>query len=450
MIESLIPASELPTRRVGPLSYFRAVLLGLLRLRERGLRLLRTFHAIFTKSDYQRLFQRCLTHPKIIPSILRATFGVKRYSKKYFDQKSETSGPPITVIIRTTNLCNQRCTMCGQWGDNGYLKKLPAKEVAKQLSTEQILNLIDQVAPNRPYISFFGGEPLMRKDIGELVARATSHNLLTTMNSNCTLLKQRADELVKAGLSFYRASLDGPQGVNEKIRVSNDSYTEAVDGLKYLMEVRKREKSAFPIIQMCTTITLQNQYHLVETAELADELGVDTFALLFGIFMTEPLIAKSNKISREALDFEWNSWKGFVDDRTGMDVQAIQKQLDEIKSRKWKFRFRTYPPMDTAFDVDNHYNHPEKTHGGGLCVLPWVRMEVLPNGDVGLCEDTPDYLAGNVQTQHPLEIWNGLKYKRFRKYLLDQGIFPSCTRCSALYEVPHYLNEFLPPIAFDV
>jgi MoaA/NifB/PqqE/SkfB family radical SAM enzyme len=417
---------------------------------ERLLTLLRTAGAVVTKPDYRRLLRRGLTHPRMIPAIARASFGVKHHTRKYFDRKLKTSGPPITVIIRTTNLCNQRCKMCGQWGDNGFFKAMPKQEVARQLSTEQIKTLIDQVASSRPFISFFGGEPLMREDIAEIVGHATSRHLLTTMNSNCTLLKERAEGLVDAGLSFYRASLDGPKGVNEKIRVSRDSYTEAVEGLQHLMEVRERKRSAFPILQMCTTITLENQYHLVETARLADELGADTFALLFGIFMTEPLLAKSNEVSRRALEFEWKSWRGFIDDRTGMDVKAIQEQLCEIRRARWKFRFRTYPPSNTSFDVDAHYNHPERTHGGGLCVLPWVRMEVLANGDVGLCEDTPDYMAGNVLTEHPLAIWNGPRYARFREYLLEQGIFPSCTRCSALYEVPHYLNEFLAPIEFDV
>lgn len=412
--------------------------------------LLRTANAVATKPDYRRLLRRGLAHPRMIPSMVRATFGVAHHTRRYFDRKLRVSGPPVTVIIRTTNLCNQRCTMCGQWGDKGFFKTMPKPEVARQLSTAQIKTLIDQVAPARPFISFFGGEPLMRDDIGELVGHATARHLLTTMNSNSTLLKQRADALVDAGLSFYRASLDGPRGVNEKIRVSRDSYTEAVDGLRHLMAVRDRRGSAFPIIQLCTTVTRENQYHLVETARLADELGVDTFALLFGIFMTDALLAKSNEVSRRSLDFEWKSWKGFIDDRSGMDVPAIQEQLDEIRRTRWRFRFRTYPPSDASFDVATHYLHPERTHGGGLCVLPWVRMEVLANGDVGLCEDTPDYLAGNVLAEHPLAIWNGPRYARFRQHLLDEGIFPSCTRCSALYEVPHYLNEFLAPIEFDV
>lgn len=386
----------------------------------------------------------------MIPAVARVSVGVAHHTRRYFDRGRETSGAPITVIIRTTNLCNQRCTMCGQWGDKGFFKQMPARDVAKQLTTAQIKGLIDQLAPSRPFISFFGGEPLMRDDIAELVGHATSHHLLTTMNSNGLLLKQRAAGLVDAGLSFYRASLDGPAGVNERIRVSQDSYARAVDGLEHLLAVREQRRSAFPIVQLCTTITRENQHRLVEMARLADALGVDTFALLFGIFTTDAVLARSNEVSRGALGFEWKSWAGFVDDRSGMDVAAIRAQLDEIRRARWRFRLRTYPPMDASFDVGVHYLQPERTHGGGLCVLPWVRMEVLANGDVGLCEDTPDYVAGNVLTEHPLEIWNGPRYARFRRHLLDRGIFPSCTRCSALYEVPHYKNASLPPVEFDV
>jgi radical SAM protein with 4Fe4S-binding SPASM domain len=70
-------------------------------------------------------------------------------------------------------------------------------------------------------------------------------------------------------------------------------------------------------------------------------------------------------------------------------------------------------------------------------------MQLMPNGDIALCEDTPDYVAGNIFEQEPMEIWNGHRYRKFRKYILENGIFPVCSRCSALYEIPHYLNALM-------
>jgi len=338
--------------------------------------------------------------------------------------------------------------MCGEWGEKGFLRRLGGDDIKRELTTTQMIALINKIATFRPYVSFFGGEPLLREDIGEIVKHCSTRNLLTTMNSNGLLLKEKAEELVKGGLGFYRGSLDGPRGVNEKIRVSPNSYDKAVGGLNDLIDVRRKLRRAFPIVQVCTTITKENQYHLLETAKIVNEIGVDIFALLFGIFTTDGLVRASNEISKKALGFEWRSWEGFVLDRLGMDVRAIQDQVNQIKGSKWRFRYRQYPPETRSFNIDAHYNHPERCHGGGLCVLPWVRMEVMPNGDVALCEDTPDYIAGNILENDPLDIWNGQRYVAFRRHIKEKGIFPVCTRCSALYEVPHYVNEVLPQRVF--
>ena len=402
------------------------------------------------KSEFRRLALHMLAHPMKIPSLIRIASGAKSNTEKYFNRPDYISGPPVTVIIRVTHRCNQRCLMCGEWGEKGFLKNLPEEEIKRELSTSEITSFIGKIAYFRPFISFFGGEPLLRDDIAEIIRFTSSKHLLTTMNSNCLLLKKRAEGLVRSGLTYYKASLDGPSEVNEKIRVSKDSYKEAVEGLRHLIKVRKELRSQLPIIQMCTTVTKDNQYNLLEMAQIADEIGVDTFALLFGIFSTPGLINRSNEISRKSLGFEWRWWEGFVRDVEGMDVDAIRTQVDKIKSSKWSFRYRQYPADTKSFDISRHYRHPDITHGGPLCVLPWVRMQIMPNGDVALCEDTPDYIAGNILKDDPLKIWNNDKYIKFRKYIKENGIFPVCSRCSAIYEIPHYLNESLPDKNFNI
>ena len=187
-------------------------------------------------------------------------------------------------------------------------------------------------------------------------------------------------------------------------------------------------------------ITKENQYNLVDIAEIANSLGVDVFALLFGIFTTHELIAKTDEITQSEFGFKTHFWHGFTLDRVGIDVKAIEEQIKHIKSRKWRFAYRQYPQDTKAFSINDHYNHPDKPHGKGLCIVPWFRMQVMPNGDVALCEDTPDYIVGNILDKEPLDIWNNEQFIEFRKYILENKIFPVCSRCSALYEIPHYAN----------
>src|SRR5947209_13155280 len=88
---------------------------------------------------------------------------------------------PTFVQLRLTNLCNLRCKMCGQWGDTGIFReqghahagdgeaeRSRIRELVglkRQLSLADYLPLLDQLAPSRPIISLFGGEPFLYPDI---------------------------------------------------------------------------------------------------------------------------------------------------------------------------------------------------------------------------------------------------------------------------------------------
>ena len=401
-------------------------------------------------ATHTRFMRYLAHHPRMLPAALRLFTGTERYARKYFNKKNLVAGKPISVTLRVTNQCNLRCIQCGQWGLRGVYKDMPKEEVERELKTEELIAFIKAVAWFRPYVSFFGGEPLLRDDIGRLIKYADGRNLLTGLTTNGILLAKKADELVDSGLVFIKVSLDGPRDINEQIRIGRNAYEQTYDGIKQLIHIRNQRKSLTPIVQLCTTVTKENQHKILDTAKIADALGVDIFAVLFGIFTTPQLIAATNEIFKNEFDMESRYWQGFMLDRSGMDIAEIERQVEVLKkSKQWHFRYRQYPAQTASFDIQTHYNKPEQTHGGGLCITPWFNMQLMPNGNIALCEDTPDYVAGNILQEEPLSIWNNQRYRLFRKHILEQGIFPVCTRCSALYENAHYLNDTLSPLRFD-
>lgn len=388
----------------------------------------------------KRLVRHLATHPDMLPSALRILTGAKRRARNEFDRGSPVAGPPITVILRVTHRCNQRCVQCGLWGEHGVLKQAA---LGPELTSAELVQLVSELAPWRSFISFFGGEPLLRDDLPCVVAHASSLGLLTTINSNGLLLAKRADDLVQAGLTYLKVSLDGPREINDEIRRADHAYDRTVGGLLELMRVRQARRCAVPIIQLCATITKQNQYDLIRIAELADWLGVDVLAILFGIFTTKRLVDETDQIFQRQFGIRAGYWRGFALDREGMDVVAIRRQIEEIKRRRWRFIYRQYPADTAAFDIGLHYNDPSRAHGRGRCIVPWFRMQVMPNGDVAMCEDTPDYVVGNIREHRVQDLWNNPLYQRFRRYILEHGVFPVCARCSALYEIPHYSNAIV-------
>ena len=88
---------------------------------------------------------------------------------------------------------------------------------------------------------------------------------------------------------------------------------------------------------------------------------------------------------------------------------------------------------ELALDISKYYENPKNMFGYGRCVSPWLTAELMPNGDVALCRDYPDYKIGNITQDSILNIFNSEKAKKFRQVLKEEGgLFPICARCCGL------------------
>jgi MoaA/NifB/PqqE/SkfB family radical SAM enzyme len=121
----------------------------------------------------------------------------------YFFRKAVLRTPvPFYLSLAVTNRCQGRCVHCYSF--------LQRKEERPELTTAELKSVIDQAARLGIFqIIFTGGEPLLRKDIQELVRHARRRGLLTRLNTNSLLLdKETAAALKKAGLNQCALSLD--------------------------------------------------------------------------------------------------------------------------------------------------------------------------------------------------------------------------------------------------
>lgn len=108
--------------------------------------------------------------------------------------------------ISITEKCSLRCTYCMP------AEGLPAIAPDRLLSAEEIARVVG-IAAHRLGIRdvrFTGGEPLVRKDLVDIVARcsAAAPGLSLAMTTNAIGLDRRARDLVAAGLTRVNVSLD--------------------------------------------------------------------------------------------------------------------------------------------------------------------------------------------------------------------------------------------------
>ncbi len=146
----------------------------------------------------------------------------------------DTMGRPVRDLrISVIDNCNLRCTYCmpkEQYGER--YKFLPAEELLTFDEIERLVRVFVRLGVTK--IRLTGGEPLLRKDIHDLVARLATvpgvEDLALTTNG--LLLARHIDALVEAGLTRVTVSLDSldpeTSGVMNGRGVAPDAVLEGI------------------------------------------------------------------------------------------------------------------------------------------------------------------------------------------------------------------------------
>ena len=146
---------------------------------------------------------------------------------------------PVAIRWQLTNRCPSRCLYCNLWN-----------QPSPDLTTKQIFNIIDQVKrAGTVRISYSGGEPMMREDLGKLIDHTANKGISVSINSNGYQIPEKLDEL--KNLDLVKISLDGPREVDNKVRGVPEAYDWAVDAAEALFDAGRN-------FTFCTTITKYN------------------------------------------------------------------------------------------------------------------------------------------------------------------------------------------------
>lgn len=130
-----------------------------------------------------------------------------------------------------------------------------------------------------PTLALTGGEPLLRPDIIDIVKEATKQGIKVRIQSNALLLTEKLAKLLKgAGLYSFGVGLDGScSEISDKIRNLDGAFNKAINSIKLLKNLDMKVHVEF-------TVTRLNKDNLVDTLDLLEGLGVDTFLARAAIF----------------------------------------------------------------------------------------------------------------------------------------------------------------------
>lgn len=166
------------------------------------------------------------------------------------------------VVWNCTRQCNLSCIHCYASADNSR----SPDEMDSRAAAGFIRDLADfQV----PVLLFSGGEPLMRRDIFDMVALAKEAGIRVALSTNGTVINdQRADRLKELGFAEIGISLDGIGDSNDHFRGQKGAFDSALSGIRACAARGMRVSLRF-------TITRFNYREIPAMLDLVEEEGID-------------------------------------------------------------------------------------------------------------------------------------------------------------------------------
>lgn len=118
---------------------------------------------------------------------------------------------PFHMVWLATNACTARCLHCSSNS---------AKRAPDELSTAEAIDLVDQLAESGVVdFGISGGEPLVRRDVLDVVAHAKARGMAVGVASNGAKLPEDvAERLAELELNRLQVSLDGPPVAHDTLR----------------------------------------------------------------------------------------------------------------------------------------------------------------------------------------------------------------------------------------
>lgn len=110
--------------------------------------------------------------------------------------RSLTPNRPHHAQWLITRKCNYKCVGCNVWGEQEQ-EELSAEDIKRGLDILKDLGVVE--------IVFSGGDPLMRKDAGEIIEYASRY-FITTVYDNGSMAAQKVDSL--RSVDFVAISID--------------------------------------------------------------------------------------------------------------------------------------------------------------------------------------------------------------------------------------------------
>jgi radical SAM protein with 4Fe4S-binding SPASM domain len=296
---------------------------------------------------------------------------------------------PYVVSWNLTYRCNLACEHC--YLDAGGTPQVGTENFAdrSELGTEECFRVIDEISAFAPecVTILTGGEPLLRRDILEIVRRASERGLWVVVGTNgVSITENLAARLAEAGARGLSLSLDAlDPDRHDLFRNVRGAWRNTVEGAGIL------NRTGLPFIVQ-TTVGSHNLGELEAIADFAhDRLAAKVWNLYFlvptgrGQFVSDITPAQYDEVLGSLYRIQ-RKYNGRMLVNAKCAPHYIKTVLEKAQGDPLPAQIRTY------------------SGGAGGCPAGTHYMGIRPNGDVTPCPYLPVF-AGTLRSSSLADLW---------------------------------------------
>jgi AdoMet-dependent heme synthase len=337
--------------------------------------------------------------------------------------RSEGFPRPYVVSWNLTYRCNLACEHC--YLDAGGTPLVGTENFAdrSELGTEECFRVIDEIASFAPECMTIltGGEPLLRRDILEIVQRAAARELWVVVGTNGVRITENvARRLAEAGARGLSLSLDAlDPDRHDRFRKVRGAWRNTVEGAQIL------SRTGLPFIVQ-TTAGSHNLDELEAIADFAhDRLAAKVWNLYFlvptgrGQFVSDITPAQYDEVLASLYRIQ-RKYDGRMLVNAKCAPHYIKTVLEnaaapgdpiptDAESARASASARSAPARRHSLGEGGPSwpgSSPIRTYSGGAggCPAGTHYMGIRPNGDVTPCPYLPVF-AGTLRSSSLADLW---------------------------------------------
>lgn len=292
---------------------------------------------------------------------------------------------PRIIFWETTKQCNLRC---------GYCRRL-LDQSGPELTSLDALRIIREIKDvfGKPMLILSGGEPLLRKDIFEIIYYAYRADLPVALATNGVMLNDtHARRLKEFGVKRVSISLDaGDELAHDLSRGIRGAFRKTLDAAAIL------RKHGVPF-QLNHTLTKSNYHEISRVADLALSLG----AVAVHYFVLVPVGCGKGIESSAMLDAK----------DCELALSAIRQLADAL-------------PLEIRPTCAPHYIRFSKDSRDTGCLAGTAAFFISSEGEIYPCGYLP-VKAGSLRNNSIREIW---ECSPVLKELRENNLKGACSGC---------------------